>query len=184
MQLHNSKSRWGAISQSLHWIVVTLIITQFILAEIAEDLPTGLQKLVVLSRHKSIGILILALAVTRLVWRWISAAPQPVRQSRLQAMAAAAAHCALYALLLLTPLTGWLMSSARGYTVSFFSLFELPNFVARGETLFNVFKEAHELMAQGILWLAVLHALSALAHHFVLKDDVMRRMLPRFRKTP
>jgi cytochrome b561 len=186
IQLRNSIARYGAVAQALHWIVVALIITQFTLAWMADDLPIGLHKLALLARHKSIGITIMGLAALRLAWRLVNPSPAlPPQTSRLQRWAAHTAHALLYVLLFAVPLMGWLMSSAKNYTVSWFNLFALPNLVAPNEDLFKLFREAHEALAITLLTIAVVHALAALKHEFVDKDNVLRHMLPmRLRNEP
>ena len=69
MSLKNTPLRWGAVAQLLHWVVVWAILTQFLLAEAAEELPAGVGKLATLARHKSVGISILLLVVLRLAWK-------------------------------------------------------------------------------------------------------------------
>ncbi|HSN71527.1 MAG TPA: cytochrome b [Steroidobacteraceae bacterium] len=179
MQLRNTEYRYGAVAQLLHWSIVALVIAQFVLAEIAEDLPTGLEKLATLARHKSVGITILGLAVLRLAWRAINKTPAPPPQMPgWQRVAARISHVGLYALLFVQPLTGWLMSSAKNYPVSWFGAVTLPDLIAPSERLFEVFEEAHEIGATLLFVLAGIHAAAALKHHFVDRDDVLRRMLP------
>lgn len=179
MQLSNSTERYGAISKTLHWLVVVLIITQFILASIAEDLPNGIQKLATVSQHKSVGMLILMLALARIAWRLRSPGPRPPPESPAwQRAAAGASHGLLYLLLVLQPVTGWLMSSTKNYPVSFFGWFQFPDLVGASEVWHERLEEIHEFLAGAIIAIAVLHAAAALYHHFVLKDGVLRRMLP------
>jgi cytochrome b561 len=185
MYLRNSSLRFGAVAQTFHWVIVALIITQFTLAWIADDLH-GMQKLAMLTRHKSFGITIMGLAVLRLLWRLLNPTPvMPAQIPRWQRIAAHAAHAALYVLLFAVPLVGWLMSSAKNYTVSWFNLVTLPNLVGPDETLFNLFRETHEILALTLLGIAIVHALAALKHEFIDKDNVLRRMLPlRLRNEP
>jgi cytochrome b561/polyisoprenoid-binding protein YceI len=179
MSLANSPRRWGLVTQLLHWAVVALIVTQFVLASIADDLPLGMKKLAVIANHKSFGITILALAIVRLVWRRVSPGPGlPDGMSRFERIGANASHHLLYGLLFAVPLVGWAMSSAKNYSVSWFNLVALPNLVAPNDALFEIFKETHEVLAFLLAGVAILHALAALRHHFVKKDDVLRRMLP------
>ena len=179
MTIRNNATRWGWLSMALHWLVVFLIVGQFVLTSLAEDLPLGLQKLIVLARHKSDGILILALVLVRLLWRRYSPGPAlPGGLKPWERVLAHLTHYGLYALLLVTPLMGWLMSSAKGYSVSFFNLFPLPNLVGRSDAVYDFTHEAHELLAWAMAVLVGLHVLAALKHHFVLKDNVLRRMLP------
>jgi cytochrome b561 len=179
MQLRNSTTRFGAIAQLLHWAIVALIIVQFYLANKGDDLPRGMAKLAVLAQHKSFGITVLALAVIRLIWRFLN--PVPAESSALpswQRFAARASHFALYALIFLIPVAGWLMSSAKAYSVSWFGLVTLPDFIGQSERAFDFFHELHEILAYSLLVLAILHALAALQHHFIARDNVLRRMLP------
>jgi len=179
MHLRNTVDRYGALAQLLHWTIVALIIVQFVLAAIADDLPAGLEKLAVLARHKSVGITILGLAILRLIWRLFNPPPAlPSPMAAWQRISARATHIALYALLFCQPLTGWLMSSAKNYPVSWFGLVALPDLIEPAENRFDLLHEAHEVGATLIIVLAVLHAPAALTHHFVDRDDVLRRMLP------
>jgi len=179
MQIKNSSERYGAIAQLLHWTIVGLIVTQFVLASQAEDTASLLQKAKILTTHKSVGLTIFMLAIVRLGWRWANPVPtMPSTVPSWQRWIAHGMHWGLYALILLTPLAGWLMSSAKNYTVSYFGLFSLPNLVAPSEELFEILKERHEMLAEAIFVLAILHILAALKHHFFDKDNVLRRMLP------
>ncbi len=179
MGIKNTSLRWGWLSQLLHWLIVALIITQFVLANIADDLPLGMQKLATLARHKSFGITILALAVIRLLWRRLSPGPAlPSTLKSYERFLAQLTHHGLYLLLYLTPLAGWLMSSAKHYPVSWFGVLQLPDLVAPNEATFNFMRDAHELLAYAIAAFAALHAAAALKHHFILKDSVLKRMLP------
>lgn len=178
MLISNTTARWGIITQSLHWLMLALIVTQFVLANLAEDLPLGMEKLATLARHKSIGITILLLAVARLIWR--RANPTPVLPNTLKPYERALAHLshtALYVLLLALPVSGWLMSSARNFPVSWFNLFQLPDLVKPSRSLYEVLHNVHEVLGWTLCATATLHILGALKHHFILKDDVLRRMM-------
>lgn len=184
MGLRNTTSRWGIVAQSLHWLIVALVITQIVLARIGHELPLGMEKLAVLARHKSVGITILGLAVIRLLWRWMNPTPSlPNTLKPYERVLAKVTHAALYALLFAMPITGWIMSSARNFPVSWFGLVQLPDFVAPNRPLYDAMHETHEILAWILVSTALLHAAAALKHHFVLKDDVLRRMLP-FTRTP
>jgi cytochrome b561/polyisoprenoid-binding protein YceI len=179
MQVRNTTQRWGAVSKLLHWTVVVLVIVQFVLANLADALPLGMAKLGLLARHKSVGITILGLALLRLAWRAAQPAPAlPGAVPRAQRWLAQGTHGLLYGLLLAMPLTGWIMSSAKNYPVSWFGLVQLPDLVAPGEPLFAAMRSAHGLLAGLLAATALLHLLGALKHHFIDRDDVLRRMLP------
>jgi cytochrome b561 len=179
MQWTNTTERYGAVSKTLHWVVVALIITQVVLANAAEGLPNGVEKLATLAQHKSIGMLILLLALARIAWRLLSPGPRmPAAAPAWQRAAAGASHGLLYLLLVLQPLSGWLMSSTKNYPVSFFGWFQFPDLVGASELWHERLEEIHEFIGVAIIAVALLHAAAALYHHFVLRDSVLRRMLP------
>jgi cytochrome b561 len=179
MPARNSAVRYGAVAQTLHWVVVGLLIVQVTLGKIADELPLGLEKLAILARHKSFGITILGLAVIRLAWRWIDRPPPLPPMPRWQHFAAQLNHWALYALLFAMPLTGWMMSSASNYPVSWFGLVQLPDFVAPDRSLKEQLEDTHEVLAKFLIALALLHVAAALKHQFVDRDGLLWRMLPR-----
>ena len=179
MTLRNTPRRWGAIAQLLHWLIVLFIVAQFTLATLFEQLPAGAKKLTLLSRHKSIGITILMLALVRLAWRWSN--PTPTLPDTLKPYERALArltHALLYVLLFAVPLSGWLMSSARGFPVSWFGFLQLPDLVPKNKVLYEALVTTHGILAWSLGIVATVHLVAALKHHFVLKDDVLRRMLP------
>ena len=178
MSLRNTTRRWGAVAQLLHWLIVALIIVQVTLASLADDAPP-LRRLSLLARHKSFGITILALAVVRLAWRWMNPTPElPDTLKPYQRALARFTHVMLYVLLFAQPLSGWMMSSARGFPVSWFGIFQLPDLVPKSKPLYDAMVTTHGVLA-GLLGVVVaLHIAGALMHHFVKRDDVLRRMLP------
>lgn len=180
VQWRNSAERYGGITQLFHWIIVALIITQFVLINQAEDLPRGIQQIAIIARHKSVGMTVLMLASLRIVWRWVAGAvpAMPDQAPSWQRYAARISHIALYALLFALPLSGWMMSSARNFPVSWFGLFTFPDLVGPNRPLFDALHETHEVLATSLFVIAILHALAALKHHFIDGDGVLRRMLP------
>ena len=178
MHLKNTLNRYGAVAQLFHWAIVALIITQFVLALRAKGL-SPVAKIGILATHKSIGITILGLALLRLAWRGFNPVPPlPPGAPRWQDRAAHVSHFLLYALLFITPLLGWLMSSARAFSVSWFGLVTLPDFIKPNKAAFESLHEAHEFMAYSLAVIAIVHAAAALKHHFLDRNDVLRRMLP------
>ena len=173
------RTRYGCVAKILHWVVAALIVTQFVLASKAEDLPIGMRKLALLARHKSVGMSVLMLAAVRLMWRAFHKPPAlPSDMKTYEIALAKITHVLFYLLLFALPLTGWLMSSAKGYTVSWFNLFPWPNFIAKDDASFKVLQSVHEALAGILFYLSILHILAALKHHFWNKDDVLKRMLP------
>ena len=184
MTFRNTTVRWGHVSQFLHWLIVVLLIVQVTLATIADDLPLGMKKLAMLARHKSVGITILGLAVLRLVWRWMHPTPLlPDTLKPYERVLASLTHAGLYILLFAMPLSGWMMSSARGFPVSWFGFIQLPDPVAKNKAVYDAMVETHHTLAWVLYAIVTIHVLAALKHHFMLKDHVLKRMLP-FTKTP
>jgi cytochrome b561 len=178
MTFRNTNRAWGSLTKALHWIIVILIINQWWIAERAEDLK-GMEKLQALAWHKSFGMTILMLAVIRLVWRWMNPVPDLTAETRpWERVLAKVSHLLLYALIFAMPLTGWMMSSARNFPVSWFKLFQFPDLVAPADKTFHQMNDLHHLLFSVLVAVALLHAAGALKHHFIDRNDVLKRMLP------
>lgn len=178
MPARNSSVRYGWVAQVLHWGIVALLVVQVTLGKLADSLPVGLERLIMMSRHKSFGITILGLAAIRLAWRLFDRPPPPPAMPRWQEIAARLNHWGLYLILFALPLTGWLMSSAANRPASWFGLVQLPDFIAPDEGLEEIFEETHELLVNVLFALAGLHVAAALKHQFVDRDGLLLRMLP------
>lgn len=179
MKIRNTTHSWGSVSKALHWIIVLLIINQWLIAQRADALPLGLAKLQALAWHKSFGITVLALAVFRLIWRLSNPVPSIVAETRpWERVLARISHVLLYALIFALPLSGWMMSSAKNYPVSWFSKIQLPDLVAPSERTFQFMHDAHEALFGALVVVALLHIAGALKHHFIDRNDVLKRMLP------
>ncbi len=178
MAFRNTTRSWGSLSKALHWLIVLLIINQWWIAERAESLK-GLAKLEALAWHKSFGMTILMLALLRLAWRLGNPTPDLAAETKSwERTLAKISHVLLYALIFAIPLTGWLMSSAKNYPVSWFKVFQFPDLVAPAEQTFQWMRDAHGALFALLLWVALLHIAGALKHHFIDKNDVLKRMLP------
>ena len=179
MSLRNTPTSYGSVAKLLHWSIVVLIITQVVLGISADDLPNGLRKLQLLAWHKSFGMLILILAVVRLAWRFGNPVPAPpADMPRWQQFAAVGTHRLLYLLILLQPISGWLVVSTAGRPASFFGWFAFPALAAENHDLHETLEGVHEALFNALVVVAVVHVAAALYHHVLLKDDTLRRMLP------
>lgn len=180
MPLKNTASEWGSVSKLLHWLIVVLIIVMGYLGLTMVDLPVSPHKIATYALHKSIGLTILALVVLRLSWRLYAGTPAEVPGTpRWQRIAATSLHWALYALLLATPLSGWIVNSAAGFPLQWFGMINLPALVARDHDLHERMREVHEWLFWTMVALATLHALAAISHHLIQRDATLARMLPR-----
>jgi cytochrome b561 len=172
-------TRYSAVAQGFHWLIAALIVVQFTLGWTAENLPIGARKLARLDWHKSFGMTILMLAVLRLLWRLFNRPPElPAGMTSIEKQLARATHVLFYVLLFVMPLTGWVMSSAKNFSVSWFHQFTWPNLIGPNEQAFDVLRTTHDTLSWLLFALALLHILAALKHHFWNKDDVLKRMLP------
>ena len=129
--------------------------------------------------HFMLGISVLVLLVARVIARLMSVAPriQP-EPPKWQTVFASWTHVALYAWMVAMPLLGWLTLSAEGKTVSFFGL-QLPQLIGASESMADWTQELHEAGATVGYFLIGLHAAAALFHHYLVRDNTLRRMLPR-----
>lgn len=179
MNLRNSSHRYGFVSIALHWLVAIAVYGMFAL---------GLW-MVTLSYydgwyhkapelHKSIGIILMLTLVVRLIWRTVSPAPAALSHySKLTRISAVLAHIALYLLLFAIVISGYLISTADGQPISVFGLFEVPATLTDAGAQADLAGNLHLWLAWSVVVLSVLHALAALKHHFIDKDDTLRRML-------
>ena len=179
MSFRNTTRSWGFLSKVFHWVIVLLILNQWIIAERAESLPKGPALIQALWWHKSFGITILVLAVIRLAWRWMNPVPDLSAETRpWERRLAKISHLLLYLLIFALPLSGWMMSSARNFPVSWFGWMQLPDLVSPEPQLYERLKDLHHLLFKVLVTVAALHVAGALKHHFIDRNDVLRRMLP------
>lgn len=177
--LRNSPHRYGWVAVVLHWGVGGLIVAALGLGLYMEELPFSPEKLRLFGIHKSLGLLILALVCVRLLWRITQTQPGVVGSLPLwQKLAARWTHRLLYILMVGMPLSGWVMSSAAGFPVSFFGLFVVPDLVAPSAPIQETAHAVHETLGLLLMALIGVHVLAALKHHVVDKDETLRRMLP------
>jgi len=161
----------------LHWLMALLIFVAFPLGVYMHELPLSPDKLKLYSYHKWIGITILMLVAIRLAWR-ATHTPPPLPQSVAgwQRRASAIVHGMLYLLMVAIPLSGWLMSSAKGFPVVWFGVLPLPDLVGKDKALGELLAEVHEVLNFTMLGLVVLHVGAALQHHFIERQPFLQRM--------
>lgn len=171
---------YDGVARLFHWLVALLIFVMFGLGWYMADLElTDPSKFRLYQIHKSIGILIFVLALLRLAWRLTHEPPSyPSTMRGWERFAASGAHWALYALILLQPVLGVLQSNAANFPIVLLGRVELPALIGPDQALGETLLGAHHLLANVLAGLALLHIGAALRHHVMLKDDVLRRMLP------
>lgn len=164
----------------LHWLIALLIACGFGLGVTMVDIP-GITptKLKYFSWHKWIGVTVLGLACARVLWRLTHPAPSyPASMPTWQQRAASLLHCLLYILIFAVPISGYFYSLAAGVPVVYLGVIPLPVLIAPDNALKPILKEVHYALNMTLLAAVFLHVAAALKHHFVDRDDVLKRMLP------
>jgi cytochrome b561 len=178
VQIRNTQTQYGIVTKSLHWLMALIIISMLCVGLYMAGLPISEQKLQLYGIHKEFGILVLMLVMFRITWRIGNIVPLlPASIPTWQKFAAHGVHWMLYGFMFALPITGWLMTSAAGLPPSFFGLFTLPSLISPNSALLNLFVDIHTWLAYGLIATFGAHVGAALKHHFINKDDVLRRML-------
>jgi cytochrome b561 len=181
----DDRTHHDGFARALHWLTAVLVLTQFGLAEFwgFSAKPT---REVMIEMHMSFGILLTAVLIVRIWWRLMPGHQVRPADSGWVELASKAAHYALYGLLVLEAVLGYLLRWSGGEAMSFFGLPIPPPFARFSKPAHQLIANAHNWIAWIIIILAAGHAAAALFHHFVLRDDVLWRMLPgrdaRFRE--
>lgn len=172
-------ARYTGTAISLHWLVAFLILAAFPLGLTMGDLALSPLKLKLISYHKWLGITIFLLAAARLAWHATHTPPPlPDAMPAWERYAAHGMHHLLYVLLFAIPLSGWLMSSAKGFQTVYFGVLPLPDLIGKDKALGDLLQEVHRMLNYGMLGLVIAHAGAALKHHFIDHDGILSRMLP------
>ncbi|PTQ71505.1 cytochrome b [Pseudomonas sp. GV071] len=180
MSWKNSEFRYGSASITLHWLMVILLAAVYACIELRGYFPKDSPERDLMKQfHFMLGLSVFALVWLRIALRVISPTPriEPAPPAW-QMLPAKLMHLALYLLMMGLPLAGWLILSAADKPVPFFGL-ELPHLIGKNPDLAKQIKEWHELGGSVGYWLIGLHAVAGLAHHYVIRDNTLLRMLPR-----
>lgn len=166
---------------TLHWLMALLVFVTFPVGVVMHEMALSPDKLRMLSYHKWLGVTVLILVVVRLAWR-ANHAPAPLHASipQWQRLAAQGVHVLLYALLFAIPLSGWLMSSAKGFQTVYLGVLPLPDLLAKDKVLGDALSALHQVLNITLLALLVIHIAAALKHQFVDRDGTLARMIPFF----
>ena len=177
MQWRNTLDRYGTGAQLLHWTLFVLLAFQVIGVQLVDAFPRdSAGRAFVLAAHETGGMIVLLLVLLRLMWKIANDAPLEYGPMW-QQWVARLTHASMYALVIVIPLVGYVVASARGQDPVLFGA-ALPAVVGRDRALARTTKEIHEVLSWVLTGLVGVHAAAALWHHFVVRDDVLRRMLP------
>jgi len=177
LRLKNTNKEYGLIARGFHWGSALIVLAMLSLGLYMAGLDVSPFKFQLYFWHKSFGLLILGLVFLRLVWRLTNDPPEPLKShEKWEKNLSRLIHGLLYFGLVLMPLSGWFMSSAGDFPVSFFGLFEMPDIVPKNETLFKILLQIHTLAAYALIGGLVLHLSGAAKHHLIDKDKTLTRM--------
>ena len=177
MQWRNSSERYGSLSIGLHWLMLLLIVAVYACIELRGFFPKGSEPREALKTwHFMLGLSVFALVWLRLIANWTGHFPRIEPElPKWQNQSARLMHLALYALLIFMPLAGWLLLSAEGKPIPFFGL-QLPALINESKNAAELIKEIHETVGTVGYFLIGFHASAALIHHFILRDNTLRRI--------
>lgn len=184
MALRNSPTDWSTPIKILHWLLAIGVIAMAafgLMIKYGDFSPVERIRLYAL--HKSTGLTILVLALLRLLIRLVDRRrPELPPMPRWQHLGASFSHVALYVVLIGMPLSGWLYNSASGFPLQWFGWFQVPAIAGRSEELKALAGGLHFAGLCLLVVVLLMHAGAALKHHFIDRDNVLRSMLPRFRR--
>lgn len=180
MSWKNTENHYGSISIKLHWLMVVLMIFVFATIESRVFFEKGTEMRDLFKMwHFMLGLLVLILVIARIYLRTLQVTPKinpPL--SSMQALGAKAVHITLYLFMIGMPIFGWFVLSAAGKTIPFFGL-ELPALMDYDKPLAKTMEGWHKDIGAWGYYLIAFHAVAALIHHYVQKDDTLTRMLPK-----
>lgn len=176
--MNTTPKQYTLLAIGLHWWIALLIFIAFPLGIYMHDLPLSPTKLKLFSWHKWLGVTVFLFVVLRIYWRLRHSPPDlPDSIASWQKLITHVAHGLLYLLMVAIPLSGWLMSSAKGFQTVWFGVLPIPDLLNKDKELGNLLAIVHQTLNFSFLALGILHVLAALKHHFIDKDVILRRML-------
>ncbi len=171
-------NQYTLLAIGLHWWIALLIFIAFPLGIYMHDLPFSPTKLKLFSWHKWLGVTVFLFVLVRIYWRLRHSPPAlPDSIANWQKRITHIAHGLLYLLMVAIPLSGWLMSSAKGFQTVWFGVLPLPDLLDKNKAIGDLLAIVHKTLNFSLLAIVILHVLAALKHHFIDKDAILRRML-------
>lgn len=176
-------ARYTRTAIALHWLIALAILVSFSVGVYMTGLSLSPAKLRIYSWHKWAGVSIFMLVVLRIVWRLNHRPPgPPAGMSLWQQRVAQLIHGLLYVLMAAIPLSGWLMSSAKGVQTVYFGVLPLPDLLSKNKELGGLLATVHKTLNFTMAGLVLVHAAAAIKHQVADRDEVLARMLPFLRR--
>ena len=180
--LENTKHSYGLVSKIFHWVMGIGMIGMIIFGLWMHEQPAP-GKYAYYGIHKATGMLILFLATLRIIWNIRGMKPESLSPQRWQKCLATLGHTLLYGMMILIPVTGYIMSTAGGYKVGFYGLFTFPALIEKNKDLGGLAHSLHGILGLYVLGaLIIVHIGAAIYHHKILNDKTLTRMLPKLKK--
>lgn len=177
--IRNSDQEWGLIAKVLHWAMALAILAMFFLGWMAVNTPMSPTKLNLFIWHKSIGLTLLGLVGIRLLWRLANETPiPPSGVGAAEHGLAKVGHTALYVLMILMPLSGYVINSTANFSFKFFGWLRVPNFIPANKAWQDVAENVHFILFWVFALSIAIHVAAALRHHIIKRNNVLTRMLP------
>ena len=173
-----ARLQYGATAKVLHWLIVALLIAQYLIGWLMPDIHRGMKPGAGMTLHISFGFTILVLIVLRFAWRLTHPVAPESSLPPWQRLSSEVVHWMLYVLVLTTTVTGWLFASFRGWSVALFYVMPMPMLASDNAEAGKAIDGLHQASEWALLVLIGIHVASALAHVFVYRDRIMQRMLP------
>jgi cytochrome b561 len=175
----NSRDEWGAFAKTLHWLMAVLILSMFVLGWVAVIYPLSPTKLELFIWHKSIGLTLLALVVVRLLWRIVNITPEPpAGESVVEQRLARTGHAVLYALMVLMPVSGYIINSTANFSFRYFGGARVPNLIPADKAWQDAAEAVHLTTFSIFFLVVIIHIVAAIRHHTIKKNNILSRMLP------
>ena len=175
----NSRDGWGAVAKTLHWLMAVLILSMFVLGWVAVMYPLSPTKLELFIWHKSTGLTLLALVVVRLLWRMVNITPEPpANESVVEKRLARAGHAVLYTLMVMMPVSGYVINSTANFPFRYFGGVRVPNLIPADKVWQDAAETVHLTVFSIFFLVVVIHIVAAIRHHTIKKNNILSRMLP------
>jgi len=177
MCMYNTSESYGWMSKVLHWIMALIVMVMIGVGLYMTGLPKGESRTAIYATHKAVGIVVFLLLLHRFTWHFISPTPGfPSYFTEKEKKITKLVKYLLYLCLFIMPVSGYLMSSFGGHQISFFSLIQIPMIFTKNEMIGSIFKEVHYYISFAFIIFIALHVAGSLKHHFIVKDDALKRM--------
>ena len=176
----NAKSKYSGVAMALHWLVGIAVIVTWRIAEAAEHAPNREARSEIMGNHFALGVVIFALVASRFIWRQMNPPPAPMAgHAGWERMLAKISHMAMYTLLLVMPVAGWIAMSLRGAPINVWNVITVPPLpLPENPDLAGLIFDVHAIAGTTLLVLIAVHVLATLKHTLIDKDGTLFRMLP------